>query len=106
MDVIDSDVPVLSMHSPWEVTSKADIYEARRGYGRFCATRRKLSAPARVPFPTRKTFRTFRTFRAFRKSVRFTRMGSQVRILYRPPSKPKVRTYVLAFFFCAKYAHD
>lgn len=55
MDVIDSDVPVLSMHSPWEVTSKADIYEARRGYERFCATRRKLSAPARVPFPTRKT---------------------------------------------------
>ncbi len=28
MDVIDSGVPVLSMHSPWEVTSKADIYEA------------------------------------------------------------------------------
>lgn len=32
MDVIDSGVPVLSMHSPWEVTSKADIYEAKRGY--------------------------------------------------------------------------
>ncbi len=35
MDVIDSGVPVLSMHSPWEVTSKADIYEAFRGYQAF-----------------------------------------------------------------------
>jgi aspartyl aminopeptidase len=35
MDVIDSGVAVLSMHSPWEVTSKADIYEAYRGYIAF-----------------------------------------------------------------------
>ena len=35
MNVIDSGVPVPSMHSPWEVTSKADIYEARRGYEAF-----------------------------------------------------------------------
>lgn len=35
MDVIDSGVPVLSMHSPWEVTSKADIYEAKKGYEAF-----------------------------------------------------------------------
>lgn len=35
MDVIDSGVPVLSMHSPWEVTSKADIFEARKGYQAF-----------------------------------------------------------------------
>ncbi len=35
MNVIDSGVPVLSMHAPWEVTSKADIYEARRGYEAF-----------------------------------------------------------------------
>lgn len=35
MDVIDSGVPVLSMHSPWEVTSKADIHEAMRGYEAF-----------------------------------------------------------------------
>ncbi len=35
MDVIDSGVPVLSMHAPWEVTSKADIYEARCGYEAF-----------------------------------------------------------------------
>lgn len=37
MDVIDSGVPVLSMHSPWETTSKADIYEAYKGYKAFLA---------------------------------------------------------------------
>ncbi|MDR0514363.1 MAG: aminopeptidase [Coriobacteriaceae bacterium] len=35
MDVIDSGVAVLSMHSPWEVSSKADIYEAYKGYRAF-----------------------------------------------------------------------
>ena len=35
MDVIDSGVAVLSMHAPWEVTSKADIYAARCGYEAF-----------------------------------------------------------------------
>lgn len=35
MNVIDSGVAVLSMHSPWEATSKADIYEAYRGYKAF-----------------------------------------------------------------------
>ncbi|SFQ09257.1 aminopeptidase [Caldicoprobacter faecalis] len=35
MDVIDCGVPVHSMHAPWEVTSKADIYEAMRGYHAF-----------------------------------------------------------------------
>lgn len=35
MDVIDSGVAVLSMHAPWEVTSKADLYEAYRAYGAF-----------------------------------------------------------------------
>ncbi len=35
MSVIDCGVPVLSMHAPWEVTSKADIYEAYRGYCSF-----------------------------------------------------------------------
>lgn len=39
MDVIDSGVPVLSMHSPWEVTSKVDIFEARRGYEAFLRAR-------------------------------------------------------------------
>lgn len=35
MEVIDSGVPVLSMHAPWEVTSKADIYEAYKAYKAF-----------------------------------------------------------------------
>ena len=35
MNVIDSGVAVLSMHSPWEATSKADVYEAYRGYCSF-----------------------------------------------------------------------
>lgn len=37
MDVIDSGISVLSMHSPWEVTSKADLYEAYKGYKAFLA---------------------------------------------------------------------
>ena len=35
MNVIDCGVPVLSMHSPWEAISKADLYEAYRGYEAF-----------------------------------------------------------------------
>ena len=35
MNVIDSGVPVLSMHGPWETISKADLYEAMRGYVAF-----------------------------------------------------------------------
>ncbi len=35
MDVIDSGVAVLSMHSLWEVTNKADVYEAYKGYKAF-----------------------------------------------------------------------
>lgn len=35
MDVIDCGVPVLSMHSPYEVTSKFDIFEAYRAYKAF-----------------------------------------------------------------------
>ena len=35
MNVIDSGVPVLSMHAPYELTSKADVYEAYRGYKAF-----------------------------------------------------------------------
>ncbi|MCD8069048.1 MAG: aminopeptidase [Lachnospiraceae bacterium] len=37
MNVIDSGVPVLSMHAPWEATSKIDIYEAYRGYIAFAS---------------------------------------------------------------------
>ena len=35
MQVIDCGVPVLSMHAPWEIASKADLYEAYRGYMAF-----------------------------------------------------------------------
>ena len=35
VDVIDAGVPVLSMHAPYEVTSKFDIYEAYRAYTAF-----------------------------------------------------------------------
>ena len=35
MEVIDSGVAVLSMHAPWEVTSKADVYEAYKAYKAF-----------------------------------------------------------------------
>ena len=35
MSVIDCGVPVLSMHAPWEASSKADIFEAYRGYSAF-----------------------------------------------------------------------
>jgi len=35
--VIDCGVPVLSMHAPWEVISKADLFEALRGYNAFLA---------------------------------------------------------------------
>ena len=35
MNVIDCGVPVLSMHSPWEAVSKADLYETYRGYKVF-----------------------------------------------------------------------
>ena len=35
MDVIDCGVAVLSMHAPYQATSKIDIYEAKRGYVAF-----------------------------------------------------------------------
>ena len=35
MDVIDCGVAVLSMHAPWEITSKADIYETEKCYEAF-----------------------------------------------------------------------
>lgn len=35
MDVIDCGVPVLSMHAPYEVTSKFDLYTAHRAYKAF-----------------------------------------------------------------------
>ena len=35
MDIIDCGVPVLSMHAPFEVTSKVDIFEAYKAYRAF-----------------------------------------------------------------------
>ena len=35
MLVIDAGVPVLNMHAPWEVTAKADVYEAYLCYKSF-----------------------------------------------------------------------
>ena len=35
MNVIDCGVPVLNMHAPWEVVSKADVYEAYQAYKVF-----------------------------------------------------------------------
>ncbi len=35
MQVIDSGVAVMNMHAPWEIISKADLYEAKRCYEEF-----------------------------------------------------------------------
>ena len=35
MEVIDSGVPVLSMHAPQEIINKADLYEAVKAYTAF-----------------------------------------------------------------------
>ena len=35
MNVVDAGVAVLNMHAPMEVTSKADIFEARNAYMAF-----------------------------------------------------------------------
>ena len=35
MNVVDCGVAVMNMHAPYEVTSKADIYETKRGYQAF-----------------------------------------------------------------------
>ena len=35
MEVIDSGVPVLAMHAPWEIISKADLYESVKAYTVF-----------------------------------------------------------------------
>lgn len=36
IDTVDLGVPVLSMHAPYEVISKADLYEAYRAFDAFC----------------------------------------------------------------------
>ena len=35
MDVVDVGVPVMGMHSPYEITSKFDVYQAYKGYRAF-----------------------------------------------------------------------
>ncbi|MBQ2643017.1 MAG: aminopeptidase [Eubacterium sp.] len=35
MEVVDCGVPVLNMHAPWELASKADVYEAYKCYKAF-----------------------------------------------------------------------
>ena len=35
MNVLDAGVPVLSMHAPWELTSKEDISQAYDAYSAF-----------------------------------------------------------------------
>ncbi|MBR4165608.1 MAG: aminopeptidase, partial [Lachnospiraceae bacterium] len=35
MNVVDAGIAVLSMHAPWEAASKADIFEAVKGYEAF-----------------------------------------------------------------------
>jgi aspartyl aminopeptidase len=37
MDVIDVGIGLVSMHSPFEVSSKADLWELYRGFGAFFA---------------------------------------------------------------------
>ena len=39
MNVIDCGVAVLNMHAPFEATSKADLYETKRGYVAFLETK-------------------------------------------------------------------
>jgi len=35
VDVLDCGVPLLSMHSPFEIAAKLDIYMAYKGYSAF-----------------------------------------------------------------------
>ena len=36
IDTVDLGVPVLSMHAPFEIISKHDLYEAYRAFAVFC----------------------------------------------------------------------
>lgn len=42
MDVIDCGMAVLSMHAPWEVTSKSDVYEGFKAYKAFITSGKML----------------------------------------------------------------
>lgn len=47
MNVIDAGVAVLSMHAPFEIISKADLYEAYKGYCAFASTAAAAAGGAR-----------------------------------------------------------
>ena len=36
IETVDIGVPVLSMHAPFEIISKSDLYEAHRAFSAFC----------------------------------------------------------------------
>ena len=36
IDTVDIGVPVISMHAPFEIISKADLYETYRAFSAFC----------------------------------------------------------------------
>jgi aspartyl aminopeptidase len=36
IDTVDLGVPVISMHAPYEVIAKSDLYEAHRAFDAFC----------------------------------------------------------------------
>mgnify|MGYP002625175621 CR=1 FL=1 len=57
MDVIDCGVPVLSMHAPYEVTSKFDIYMSYKAYASFFVAGWKSEATAGRPKGDRRTTR-------------------------------------------------
>ena len=42
MEVIDCGVAVLNMHAPWEITSKADIYETKKCYMAFLTIEKEV----------------------------------------------------------------
>jgi len=58
MEVLDCGVAVLGMHSPFEVTSKADVYMAYKGYKAFMQS--FGAAPAQAAKPAAKTTRSRR----------------------------------------------
>lgn len=42
METADCGIPLLSMHAPYELASKTDVYEASRAYGAFLASDRAI----------------------------------------------------------------
>ena len=42
MEVLDCGVALLSMHAPWELASKADVYETSRAYAAFLGSSARM----------------------------------------------------------------